>query len=189
MVVVQVRGIPCGECNGQSPTDANHGEASEEGDTFSAAKRPSNNGMKLTSRAVPDGRASQLIPVLSRPSEASSRDGWHLRLKSHRLSRRLRGGWWRCGARLKLACGWNGGLHEAKQPRSGDSADDKRRASLTLSSGILVQTAWVHRICFTRLVRTGCHGACVVGRQEAKQGASQLPVARRAFASREAGSL
>ena len=110
-------------------------------------------------------------------------------MKSHRLSRRLRGGWWRCGARLKLACGWNGGLHEAKQPRSGNSADDKRRASLTLSSGILVQTAWVHRLSFTRLGRTGCHGACVVGRQEAKQGASQLPVARRAFASREAGSL
>ena len=52
MVVLQARGILCGECNGQSPTEANHGEASQEGDTFSEAKRPSNNGLELTTATV-----------------------------------------------------------------------------------------------------------------------------------------
>jgi hypothetical protein len=49
--VNQARGVLGGGGNGLSPPDANDGEASQESDTFNGAKRPSNNRMKLTSRA------------------------------------------------------------------------------------------------------------------------------------------
>jgi hypothetical protein len=43
------------------------GETSQESDTFTKSKRPSNNRMKLTSRAFQCGRASQLIRVFDGP--------------------------------------------------------------------------------------------------------------------------
>jgi hypothetical protein len=47
------------------------GETSQESDTFTKSKRPSNNRMKLTSRAFQCGRASQLIRVFARPHQGS----------------------------------------------------------------------------------------------------------------------
>jgi hypothetical protein len=65
-MVNQARGVLGGGGNGESPPDANDGEASQESDAFNEAKRPSNNGMKLTARGASDG-ARQLIPVFYGP--------------------------------------------------------------------------------------------------------------------------
>ena len=80
------RGGLCGGGNGQSPPDANDGEASQESDTFTEAKRPSNNGMKLTGSAMSkQPRPPQLIPVFYGYRDERGGHGSSLMMAFHAL--------------------------------------------------------------------------------------------------------